>query len=84
MIVECVRVWKYIVLSMDWFIIQCLHFWFYNQARIVVYYIVMGYQFDQDNLYNSSLYELVGASTIVDDDAPPVNYIDDANRHTHG
>jgi hypothetical protein len=44
----------------------------------------MGYQFDQDDLYNSSIDEVLGASTIVDDDVPPVDYRDDANRHEGG
>jgi hypothetical protein len=43
---------------------------FANRARIFVYYTVMGYHFDQDELYNSALDEVLGASTIVDDDAP--------------
>jgi hypothetical protein len=59
-------------------------FLFDNQARIFIYYIVMGYQFDQDDSYDSSLDEVVGTSTIVDDDAPPVDYRDDANRHECG
>jgi hypothetical protein len=46
-------------------------FLFANQARIFVYYTVMGYQFDQNESYNSALDEVLGASTIVDDDAPP-------------
>jgi hypothetical protein len=45
-------------------------FLFANRARIFVYYIVMGYQFDQDESYNSALDEVLGASTVVDDDAP--------------
>jgi hypothetical protein len=45
-------------------------FLFANQARIFMYYTVMGYQFDQDESYNSALDEVLGASTIVDDDAP--------------
>jgi hypothetical protein len=57
-------------------------FLFDNQAHIFVYYIVMQYQFYQDDSYDSSLD--VGASTIVDDDAPPVDYRDDANRHECG
>jgi hypothetical protein len=56
-------------------------YFFTNQARIFVYYIVMGYQFDQDDSYDSSLDEVLGASTIVDDYAPPVDYRDDTNRH---
>jgi hypothetical protein len=48
-----------------------LTFLFANQARIFVYYTVVGYQFDQDESYNSALYGVLGASTIVDDDAPP-------------
>jgi hypothetical protein len=59
-------------------------FLFANQARIFLYYIFMGYQFDQDESYNSALDEVLGASTIVDDDAPPINYNDDANRHDRG
>jgi hypothetical protein len=43
-------------------------FLFANQALIFVYYTVMGYQFEQ---YNSALGEVLGASTIVDEDAPP-------------
>jgi hypothetical protein len=57
---------------------------FANQARILVYYTVMGYQFDHNKSYNSALDEVLGASTIVDDDAPPINNIDDANRHECG
>jgi hypothetical protein len=53
----------------------------YNKARIFVYYTVMRYQFYQDESYNSSLDEVLGVSTIVDDDVPPIDYIDDANRH---
>jgi hypothetical protein len=45
-------------------------FLFANQAHICVYYTVMGYQFDQDESYNSALDEVLGASTIVDDDTP--------------
>jgi hypothetical protein len=45
-------------------------FLFANQARMFVYYTVMGYQFDPDELYNSALDEVLGASNIVDDDAP--------------
>jgi hypothetical protein len=44
----------------------------------------MGYQFDQDESYNSALDEVLGASTIVDDDAPPIDYSDNANRHERG
>jgi hypothetical protein len=44
---------------------------FANQAQIVVYYTVMGYQFDQDESYNLALNEVLGASTIVYD-APPL------------
>jgi Ulp1 family protease len=46
-------------------------FLFANQGRIFVYYLVMGYQFDQDDSYNSLLDEVLGESTIVDDYAPP-------------
>jgi hypothetical protein len=35
-----------------------------NQARIFVYLIVMGYQFDQDDSYNSLFDGVLGASTI--------------------
>jgi hypothetical protein len=59
-------------------------FFFANQVRTFVYYVVMGYQLDQDDLYNSSLNEVLGASTIVDDDAPHVDYRDEANRHERG
>jgi hypothetical protein len=59
-------------------------FLFANQTHICVYYTVMGYQFDQDESYNSSLDEVLGASTIVYDDAPPIDYRDDANRHERG
>jgi hypothetical protein len=59
-------------------------FLFANQARIFVYYTVMGYQFDHNESYNSALDEVLGASTIVDDDAPPIDYRDDANRHKLG
>jgi hypothetical protein len=55
-----------------------------NQARIFVYYIFMGYQFAQDDSYNLSLDEVLGASTIIDADDAPVDYIDDANRHDRG
>jgi hypothetical protein len=57
---------------------------FANQARIFVYCNIMGYQFDHDNNYNQSLDEVIGASTIVDDDAPPIDYRDDANIHERG
>jgi hypothetical protein len=57
---------------------------FANQARISVYYTIMGYQFDHDNNYNPALDEVLGASTIVDDDAPPIDYRDDANQHERG
>jgi hypothetical protein len=40
--------------------------WISNQACIFVCYTVMGYQFDQDESYNSALDEVLGASTIVD------------------
>jgi hypothetical protein len=46
-------------------------FLFANQARIFVYDTVIGYQFDKDESYNSALDDVLGASTIVDDDAPP-------------
>jgi hypothetical protein len=59
-------------------------FLFVNQARIFVYYIVMGYQLDQDDSYDSSLDEVLGTSAIVVDDATPVEYRDDANRHERG
>jgi hypothetical protein len=59
-------------------------FLFANQAHIFVYYTVMGYQFDHDESYNSALGEVLGASTIVDDDAPPIGYRDDANRYERG
>jgi hypothetical protein len=59
-------------------------FLFANQARIIVYYTVMGYQFDQDESYTSALDEVLGASTILDDDYPPIDYRDDANRHECG
>jgi Ulp1 family protease len=54
-------------------------FLFANQALIFVYYTIMGYQFDHDEMYNPSLDEVIGASTIVDDDAPSIDYRDDAN-----
>jgi hypothetical protein len=57
---------------------------FANQARIFVYYTIMGYQFDHDDNYNPALDEVTHASTIVDDDAPPIDYRDDTNRHDHG
>jgi hypothetical protein len=44
----------------------------------------MGYQFDHVEMYNSALDEVLGSSTIVDDDAPPIGYIDDANRYERG
>jgi hypothetical protein len=44
----------------------------------------MGYQFDEDDSYDSSLDEVLGTSTIVDDDAPPVDYREDNNQHEHG
>jgi hypothetical protein len=59
-------------------------FLFVNQARLFIYYIVMGYQFDQDDTYDSSLGEVVGTTTIVDDFAPAVEYRDDYNRHERG
>jgi hypothetical protein len=59
-------------------------FLFANQARMFVYYTVMGYQFDHNDSYNSALDEVLGASTIVDDYAPPIDYRDDANRHERG
>jgi hypothetical protein len=59
-------------------------FLFPNQARIFVYYNVMGYLFDHNDSYNSALDEVLGASTIVDDDAPPIDYRDDTNRHERG
>jgi hypothetical protein len=59
-------------------------FLFANQARLFIYYIVMGYQFDQDDTYYLSLDEVVGTSTIVDDDTPAVDYRDDANLHERG
>jgi hypothetical protein len=55
-----------------------------NQERIFIYYIVMGYQFYQDDTYDSSLDEMVGTTTIVDDDAPAVDYRDYAKRHERG
>jgi hypothetical protein len=57
---------------------------FANQARIFVYYTIMGYQFDHDENYNPALDEVIGASTIVDDDAPRIDYRDDTNRHERG
>jgi hypothetical protein len=60
------------------------YIFFSNQSHIFLYYIVMGYQFDQDDSYNSSLNEVLDASTIVDDDAPPVDYRDDTSRHELG
>jgi hypothetical protein len=68
---------------MDWIIVKCLHL-FSNQERVYVYYIVMGYQFDQDDSYDSSLDEVLGASTIVDDDSPPGDCRDNNNRHGCG
>jgi hypothetical protein len=59
-------------------------FFFANQARIFVYCTIMGYQFDHDEMYNPALDEVIGASTIVDYDAPPIDYRDDANRHKRG
>jgi hypothetical protein len=59
-------------------------FLFANQACIFVYYTVMGYQFDQDESYNSALDEVLGASTIVDDDTPSIDYRYDDNRHERG
>jgi hypothetical protein len=47
-------------------------FLFANQARIFVYCTVMGYHFDHNESYNSALAEVLGASTIVDDDAPTI------------
>jgi hypothetical protein len=69
---------------MDWIIVQCLHVCFANQARIFVYYTIMGYQFDHDDNYDPALDGVTGASTVVDDDAPPIDYRDDANRHERG
>jgi hypothetical protein len=60
------------------------NFLFANQACFFVYYTIMGYQFDNDKMYNPALDEVIGASTIVDDDAPPIDYRDDANRHERG
>jgi hypothetical protein len=54
-------------------------FLFANQARIFVYYTVMGYQFDQYELYNSVLDEVLGASTIVDYDAPQSTWSTDSH-----
>jgi hypothetical protein len=34
--------------------------------------------------YNPELGEVIGASAIVDDDAPPIDYRDDTNRHERG
>jgi hypothetical protein len=57
---------------------QLSHYWtmptflFANQAHIFMYYIVMGYQFDQYDSYNSLLDKVLRESTIVDDDAPPL------------
>jgi hypothetical protein len=59
-------------------------FLFANQARIFVYYTIMGCQFDHDEMYNPALDEVIGASTIEDNNAPPIDYRDDANRHERG
>jgi hypothetical protein len=57
---------------------------FANQARMFVYYTIMGYQFDHDNNYNPALEEVISASTIVEDDAPPIDYRDNTDRHERG
>jgi hypothetical protein len=59
-------------------------FLFANQGHLFIYYFIMGYQFDQDDTYDSSLDQVAGTSTIVDDDAPDVHYRDDSNRHERG
>jgi hypothetical protein len=35
-------------------------------------------------MYNTALDKVIGASTTVDDDAPPNDYRDDTNRHERG
>jgi hypothetical protein len=66
------------------FAIYCLVHGLYYHTIPFVYYAVMGYQFDQEESYNSALDEVLGASTIVHDDAPPIDYNDDTNRHECG
>jgi hypothetical protein len=57
---------------------------FSNQARLFMFYIVSGYQCDQDDTYECSLDEVTGTITIVDDESPGVEYRDDANRVESG
>jgi hypothetical protein len=59
-------------------------FLFSNQAHLFIYYIVMGYQFDQDDTYEWSLDEVICTITIVDDGSHGVDYRNDANQADPG
>jgi hypothetical protein len=49
-----------------------------------MFYIVVGYQFDQDDNYDCLLGEDRGAITIVHNESPDVEYRDYVNRADHG
>jgi hypothetical protein len=57
---------------------------FHNQARLFMFYTVMGYHFNVDeDEYNNSM-DLDGRKgiiTIVEDISPPAQYNDDCNRY---
>jgi hypothetical protein len=55
-----------------------------NQARLFVFDTVMGYNFDQDGSYDSTLDELKGTITIGDDTSPGVPQNDGCNRAGSG
>jgi hypothetical protein len=57
---------------------------FHNQARLFMFYTVMGYRCNADkDEYNNStdLDKVRGMITVVEDMSPPVQYNDDCNRY---
>jgi hypothetical protein len=49
-----------------------------------MFYTVMGYNFDQDDSYDSTLDEVEGTITIVDDTSPGFTYKEDCNQAERG
>jgi hypothetical protein len=54
---------------------------FHNQARLFMFYTVMGYHFNPDEDQTNNLDEGRGSITIVEDTSPVVQYNDDCNRY---
>jgi hypothetical protein len=53
---------------------------FNNEARLFIFYTVMGFKLDQDDNYDPAFGEDRDTVTIIDDASPGVAYNDDFNR----